>query len=59
MDRKRWLKKIGLVDELGGIGKALEIAAQKADLKGYTIMILSCQKGYFCLHCLMYNPVIM
>lgn len=31
-------KGIGLVDELGGIDKALEIAARKAELKGYTIV---------------------
>ncbi|WP_444092599.1 signal peptide peptidase SppA [Bacteroides sp.] len=31
-------KGIGLVDELGGINKALEIAARKAELKGYTIV---------------------
>ena len=37
-------KKIGLVDELGGIGKALEIAAQKADLKGYTIISYPAKK---------------
>ena len=41
---ERWLKKIGLVDELGGIGKALEIAAQKADLKGYTIISYPAKK---------------
>lgn len=37
-------KKIGLVDELGGIGKALEIAAQKANLKGYTIISYPAKK---------------
>ena len=37
-------KKIGLVDELGGIGKALEIATQKADLKGYTIISYPAKK---------------
>ena len=37
-------KEIGLVDELGGIGKALEIAAQKADLKGYTIISYPAKK---------------
>lgn len=37
-------KRIGLVDELGGIGKALEIAAQKADLKGYTIISYPAKK---------------
>ena len=31
-------KGIGLVDKLGGIDKALEIAARKAELKGYTIV---------------------
>lgn len=37
-------KEIGLVDELGGIGKALEIAAQKANLKGYTIISYPAKK---------------
>lgn len=30
-------KKIGLVDELGGLNKAIEIAAQKANIKEYRI----------------------
>ncbi|MBO5252128.1 MAG: signal peptide peptidase SppA [Bacteroidaceae bacterium] len=31
-------KELGLVDELGGIDKALEIAAQKADIQNYSIL---------------------
>lgn len=31
-------KKIGLVDELGGINKAIEIAAKKAKLKEYSVL---------------------
>lgn len=31
-------KKIGLVDELGGIDKAIEIAVKKAKLKEYTVL---------------------
>lgn len=31
-------KKIGLVDELGGIDKAIQIAAQKAKVKEYTLL---------------------
>lgn len=37
-------KGIGLVDELGGIDKALEIAARKAELKGYTIVSYPAKK---------------
>lgn len=37
-------KKIGLVDELGGIDKALEIAAKKANLEGYTVMSYPAKK---------------
>ena len=32
------LKKLGLVDELGGIDKALDIAVKKANLNGYTVV---------------------
>lgn len=31
-------KKLGLVDELGGIDKALDIAIKKANLNGYTVV---------------------
>jgi len=31
-------KKLGLVDELGGIDKALDIAVKKANLDGYTVV---------------------
>ena len=31
-------KKLGLVDELGGIDKALDIAVKKANLNGYTVV---------------------
>lgn len=37
-------KEIGLVDELGGIDKALEIAAKKANLEGYTVMSYPAKK---------------
>lgn len=38
--------KLGLVDELGGIGKALDIAVKKADLKGYTVLSYPDKKDF-------------
>ena len=31
-------KELGLVDELGGIDKALDIAVAKVDIEGYTVV---------------------
>ncbi|KAA6338252.1 Protease 4 [termite gut metagenome] len=39
-------KELGLVDELGGIDKALEIAIQKADIEHYTILVYPEKKGF-------------
>ncbi len=40
-------KEIGLVDEFGGLGKAIEIAAQKANLEDYRIVELPKEKDSF------------
>ncbi len=40
-------KEVGLVDEIGGIEKAINIAASKADLEEYDIKYLPEQKGPF------------
>lgn len=40
-------KKLGLVDELGGIDKALDFAVKKADLKGYTVVAYPEKKDIF------------
>ncbi|WP_321438278.1 signal peptide peptidase SppA [uncultured Bacteroides sp.] len=40
-------KKIGLVDELGGIDKAIEIAAKKAKLKEYSVLSYPEKKDFF------------
>lgn len=40
-------KEIGLVDELGGIDKALAIAAEKADLKDYRLYVYPKKKDIF------------
>jgi len=40
-------KEIGLIDELGGIEKAIEIAAQKAKLKNYTLVEFPKEKDFF------------
>lgn len=37
-------KELGLVDELGGIDKALDIAVKKADLEGYTVVAYPAKK---------------
>jgi protease-4 len=39
-------KELGLIDELGGIDKALEIAIQKADIEHYTILVYPEKKGF-------------
>jgi protease-4 len=39
-------KELGLVDELGGIDKALEIAVQKADVEGYTVVAYPEKKNF-------------
>jgi protease-4 len=39
-------KKIGLVDELGGINKAIEIAAKKAKLKEYSVLSYPEKKNF-------------
>lgn len=40
-------KEIGLVDELGGLDKALEIAAEKAEVEAYSIINYPSQSGFF------------
>ena len=40
-------KELGLVDELGGIDKALDIAVKKADLEGYTVVAYPAKKDLF------------
>lgn len=40
-------KKLGLVDELGGIDKALDFAVKKANLKGYTVVAYPEKKDIF------------
>lgn len=40
-------KKIGLVDELGGLDKAIQIAAQKAKLKEYTLLSYPEKEDFF------------
>lgn len=40
-------KELGLVDELGGLDKALEIAIAKADVDAYTVMSYPKKDGFF------------
>lgn len=40
-------KEIGLVDELGGLEKALEIAAEKAEIEAYSIINYPGESGFF------------
>ena len=40
-------KEIGLVDELGGLDKALEIAAKKAEIEAYSIISYPKESGLF------------
>ncbi len=40
-------KELGLVDELGGLDKALEIAAQKAEVEEYSVINYPAQEGFF------------
>ena len=40
-------KELGLVDELGGLDKALEIAAQKAGVEAYSTISYPSQEGFF------------
>jgi protease-4 len=40
-------KELGLVDELGGLDKALEIAAQKAEVDAYSIINYPSQDSFF------------
>ena len=40
-------KEIGLVDELGGLDKALEIAAEKAEIEAYSIINYPKESGFF------------
>lgn len=40
-------KEIGLVDELGGLEKALEIAAEKAEIEAYSIINYPGKSGFF------------
>ena len=41
--------KIGLVDELGGLNRAIEVAAQKANVEKYSINHYPAQKDFFTL----------
>ena len=50
-------KELGLVDELGGIDKALDIAIAKARVGGYTIVSYPEKKTY-CLLCLIRSRLI-
>lgn len=40
-------KELGLVDELGGLNKAIEIAAQKAEVEHYSIISYPAKSGIF------------
>lgn len=40
-------KELGLVDELGGLDKALEIAAEKAEVEAYSVINYPSQSGFF------------
>ena len=40
-------KELGLVDELGGLDKAIEIAAQKAEVENYSIINYPAKSGVF------------
>lgn len=40
-------QKIGLIDELGGMDKAIEIAAKKADIESYTLLEYPEKEGFF------------
>lgn len=40
-------KELGLVDELGGIERAIEIASQKAGIESYTVMSYPKQEDWF------------
>ena len=40
-------KKLGLVDELGGIDKALDIAVAKAGIEGYTVVSYPAKQDFF------------
>ncbi|WP_297677066.1 signal peptide peptidase SppA [uncultured Bacteroides sp.] len=40
-------KELGLVDELGGLDKALDIAIAKAGIEAYTVISYPAKKGFF------------
>ena len=40
-------KELGLVDELGGLNKAIEIAAQKAEVEAYSLLTYPCKESFF------------
>ena len=40
-------KELGLVDELGGLDKAIEIAAQKAEVEAYSLLTYPSKEGFF------------
>ena len=40
-------KELGLVDELGGLDKAIEIAAQKADIENYSLINYPAKSSVF------------
>lgn len=40
-------KELGLVDELGGLNKAIEIAAQKAEVEAYSLLTYPSKESFF------------
>jgi len=40
-------KELGLVDELGGLDKAIEIAAQKAEIEAYSLLTYPSKESFF------------
>ena len=40
-------KELGLVDELGGLDKAIEIAAQKAEVEAYSLLTYPSKESFF------------
>lgn len=47
MDSKTMAKELGLVDELGGIDKALDIAAERAETDAYTVIGYPAKESFF------------
>ena len=40
-------KELGLIDELGGLNKAIEIAAQKAEVEAYSLLTYPSKESFF------------